>query len=90
MTSAHATIRGPDPRRARYALAASATVAVLAVATFLFNVLAFPHVPYLFFFIAGLIVALRQPSQRHAPVAAFRLAEPPQAERREPVGAPSG
>jgi hypothetical protein len=62
MTSAHATIRGPDPRKARYALAASATVAVLATATFLFNVLAFPHVPYLFFFIAGLIVALRQPS----------------------------
>ena len=60
MTSAHATIRGPDPRRARYALAASATVAVLATATFLFNVLAFPHVPYLFFFIAGLIVAMRR------------------------------
>jgi O-antigen ligase len=62
MTAAHGTIRGPDPRRARYALAASATVAVLATATFLFNVLAFPHVPYLFFFIAGLVVALRRPA----------------------------
>ena len=63
MTAAHATIRGPDPRRSRYALAASATVAVLATATFLFNVLAFPHVPYLFFFIAGLVVALRRPAR---------------------------
>ena len=70
MTSAHATIRGPDPRKARYALAASATVAVLATATMLFNVLAFPHVPYLFFFIAGLIVALRR-SRRNAPVPAM-------------------
>jgi hypothetical protein len=78
MTSAHATIRGPDPRKARYALAASATVAVLATATMLFNVLAFPHVPYLFFFIAGLIVALRQPRPRSAwpPPVAPRLRVP--------------
>jgi hypothetical protein len=66
MTAAHGTIRGPDPRRARYALAASATVAVLATATFLFNVLAFPHVPYLFFFIAGLVVALRREARVQA------------------------
>ena len=62
LSAAHPTIRGPDPVRARYALAAAGSVGVMAAATLLFDNLSFPHVPYLFFFIAGLILALRENS----------------------------
>jgi hypothetical protein len=62
LSAAHPTIRGPDPVRARYALAAAGSVGVMGAATLLFDNLSFPHVPYLFFFIAGLILALREKS----------------------------
>jgi hypothetical protein len=62
LTAAHPTIRGPDPRRASLALACAGAVAVMAVVTLLFDNLSFPHVPYLFFFIAALIVVLRERS----------------------------
>src|SRR5262249_47183025 len=60
LSAAHPTIRGPDPGRSRYALAAAGSVGVMAAATLLFDNLSFPHVPYLFFFIAGLILVLRE------------------------------
>jgi O-Antigen ligase len=62
MSAAHRTIRGPDPVRSSWALAAFASVGVIAVASLLFDVLSFPHVPYLLFFIGAMIVTLREPS----------------------------
>jgi hypothetical protein len=64
MLLAHRTIRGPDPRRASLALASLASVGVILVVSALFDVFSFPHVPYLLFFIGGMIVALRN----HSPV----------------------
>ncbi len=54
--AAHKLIRTGDPDRAPPALAVAASVAVLATATGFFDVLSFPHIPYLFFFLAGLLV----------------------------------
>jgi hypothetical protein len=62
MILAHRTIRGPDPRRAGLALASLASVGVILVVSAFFDVFSFPHVPYLLFFIGGMIVALRNPS----------------------------
>ena len=62
MSAAQRTIRGPDPRRASPALAALASVGVIVIASALFDVLSFPHVPYLLFLVAAMIVALREPS----------------------------
>jgi hypothetical protein len=67
MSSAHRTIRGPDPVRASLALAAFASVGVIAVASALFDVLSFPHVPYLLCFVGAMIVALREPSPAPEP-----------------------
>jgi len=66
VSEARPTIRGPDPRRASVALAALASMGVIAIASILFDVLSFPHVPYLLFFIAGMIVVLRAPSPASA------------------------
>jgi hypothetical protein len=63
MLAAHPTIRGPNRRRATLALAGTASVAVIGVGNALFDVMSFPHVPYLLFFVAGMIVSLR-----HRPV----------------------
>jgi O-antigen ligase len=68
MSAAHRTIRGPDPRRASLALAAFAAVGVIALSSGLFDVLSFPHVPYLLFFIGAMIVALREHSPASQPV----------------------
>jgi len=67
MSAAHRTIRSGDPPLSGTALAASASVAVVAVATLLFDVLSRPHVAYLFFFIAGLIAAMRAQGTLAAP-----------------------
>jgi uncharacterized membrane protein len=67
MRLAHRTIRGPDPRRSALALAALASVGVILVASALFDVFSFPHVPYLLFFVGGMIVALRNASPAAAP-----------------------
>jgi hypothetical protein len=73
MSMAHATIRGgrwvADSGRSSLALAALASVGVVALASALFDVLSFPHVPYLLFFVAGMIVALRE----RAPSAALSV-----------------
>jgi hypothetical protein len=64
MLAAHSTIRGPNRGRATLALAATASVAVIGVGNALFDVMSFPHVPYLLFFVAGMIVSLRhRPAQ---------------------------
>lgn len=76
MSAAHAVIRRPDRRRASLALAASASVAVIAVASALFDVLSFPHVPYLLFFIAAMITALREPSPAPEPARVITTAPP--------------
>jgi hypothetical protein len=68
MSVAHRTIRGPDPRRASLALAAFAAVGVIALASVLFDVLSFAHVPYLLFFVGAMIVALRERSPASQPV----------------------
>jgi hypothetical protein len=62
MSFAHRTIRGPDPRRASLALAGFASVGVIVVASALFDVFSFPHVPYLLLFVGALIAVLREPS----------------------------
>jgi O-antigen ligase/polysaccharide polymerase Wzy-like membrane protein len=75
MSGAHALIRGRDPTRADLALACSGSVAVFAVATLLFDILARPHVAYLFFFLGGLVAVLRQQQPAREP--ARRVAWPP-------------
>jgi hypothetical protein len=74
MSLAHRTIResgwGADPRRSSPALAALAGIGVVALASALFDVLSFPHVPYLLFFVAGMVIALREPAPLVAPSAA--------------------
>ncbi len=62
MSAAHRVIRGPDPKRASVALAAFAAVGVIALASGLFDVLSFPHVPYLLFFVGAMIIVLRERS----------------------------
>jgi hypothetical protein len=69
MSGAHALIRGRDPTRADLALACSASVAVFAVATLLFDILARPHVAYLFFLLGGLVAVLRQQQAVKEPAA---------------------
>ncbi|HUA75224.1 MAG TPA: O-antigen ligase family protein, partial [Solirubrobacteraceae bacterium] len=76
MNTARRTIRGPDPRRASLALASFAAVGVIALSSALFDVLSFPHVPYLLFFIGGMILALREHSPASEPVRAA-VAPPP-------------
>ncbi len=64
MVSAHRTIRSHHPsdrERSSLALAAFASVGVVALASGLFDVLSFPHVPYLLFFLAAMITTLREP-----------------------------
>jgi hypothetical protein len=97
LSAAHPTIRGPDPRRASLALACAGAVAVMAVVTLLFDNLSFPHVQYLFFLIAALVVVLRErsPAEGTAPATVpVRLGVPIRHERplslRPPAGAPVG
>jgi hypothetical protein len=68
MGSAHRLIRGPDRQCASLALAAFAAVGVVALASALFDVLSFPHVPYLLFFLAATITTLRAPAPSGARV----------------------
>ena len=79
MSAAHRTIRGPDPRRASLALAALASVGVVALTSALFDVLSFPHVPYLLLFVAAMIVVLREhtPAPQPAKRTAAEPATPP-------------
>jgi hypothetical protein len=71
---AHPTIRGPDPRRAATALPIMAALVIAMVANALFDVLSFPHVSYLFFFVAAMMLSLRERSPEASPAA---VAQPP-------------
>jgi hypothetical protein len=51
---AHPVIRSGDPIRGPPALAAAAGAVAFGVSNALFDVLAFPQAPYIFFFLAGL------------------------------------
>jgi hypothetical protein len=64
LRSAHRIARSDDPRRASLGMACAASVATTLVANALFDTLAFPHVPYLLFFIAAMVVALQSGAQR--------------------------
>jgi O-antigen ligase len=77
MNAARRTIRGPDPRRASLALGAFAAVGVIALSSALFDVLSFPHVPYLLFFIGAMILALREHSPASQPVRSTVFPPPP-------------
>ena len=66
--SAHRLARGNDPIKSPVARGAIASLASFAVASALFDVLAFPHVAYLLFFVLGLVVAINRPQP--APAAA--------------------
>jgi hypothetical protein len=77
LRAAHTTIRRDDHVRSRYALAGAGAIAVVGVATLLFDDLSFPHVPYLMFFIAGMIVALREPSPAADEPVGARTRPPP-------------
>ncbi len=68
MGSAHRIAREPDRQRASLALATLAAVGVVALTSALFDVLSFPHVPYLLFFLAAMITTLREPAPSGARV----------------------
>jgi hypothetical protein len=59
----HRIIRSRDPVRGPPALAVASGVALLLVTSALFDVIAFPHVPYMLFFMAGLAVACSVPRE---------------------------
>jgi hypothetical protein len=74
MSAARPLIRDPskhDPRRSSLALASLATVTSALIGSALFDVLSFPHVPYLLFFVAAMILALREASPTTEPVRAM-------------------
>jgi O-antigen ligase len=78
ISAARPLIRAPDrhdPRRASLALAAMVTVVAAAIGSALFDVLSFPHVPYILFFVAAMILALREASPTYEP-ARLRVAPP--------------
>jgi hypothetical protein len=88
-SSASRESRPPDPdrERASLALAALASVGVVALAGALFDVLSFPHVPYLLFFLAAMVTTLREP----APLAPGRARrEPPRRRDASPPHLPLG
>ena len=60
--SAHLGTRSRDPRRAAVALAGTSAITVALVANALFDTLSFAHVPYLVFFIGGMMTALHVPA----------------------------
>jgi hypothetical protein len=59
---AHPIIRSRHPEWSSSALACAASVAVLGMALALFDGLSFPHVPYLLFFICGMLAVLSRAS----------------------------
>lgn len=88
---AHPSIRSGDPRRAPPALAVAAAAVAFGVASAFFDLLAFSHVPYLFFFVAGLAVACRaRPVAAPGAPAREQVRERPPAGGFEPHLEPSG
>ena len=86
------TIRSRDPIRGPPALAAAAGAAGFGMASALFDVLAFPQAPYIFFFLAGLAVVASGRLPRAAAAAAERERAGPPAHGLNPgasLGVPS-
>jgi O-antigen ligase len=73
----HRVIRSDDPVRARAALAVASGTAAVAVSSQLFDVIAFPHVPYMFMFMAGVAVACALPGLAPRASRPERMQPPP-------------
>jgi O-antigen ligase len=71
--SARATIAARDPARAPYALVGAAAAVAFIVVSALFDVLSFPHAPYIFLYLAGFVAVIIE-----------RRPEPVEAEPDEP------
>ena len=54
IVASRVTIRRRDPARAPYALIGAAAAAAFIVASFLYDVMSFPHAAYIFLYVAGL------------------------------------
>ena len=63
VVAALAVIRARDPTWSPIALACAAAAVAFLVLSFLFDVMAFPHVPYLLLSLAGLLAAVVAPSE---------------------------
>ena len=74
--------------KATPALAATGAAAAFATATALFDVLAFPQVPYLFFFTAGVAAAVTAPGLRRSLPAAPTVAAEPLPPMRDRIDEP--
>ncbi len=77
----HRAGRSPDPVRASVGAAAVAAAVAYGVANVVFDALAFPQAPYLFFFIAGLAVVAARPDDESAVRMAPHHARPRTRER---------
>jgi O-antigen ligase len=72
MAVGYGILRSRDPIRGPPALAAAAAAAAYGVASSTFDVIAFPHAPYLFFFVAGVAVVASHPRRVRAEAPARR------------------
>jgi hypothetical protein len=69
--TARAPIRARGPDDSRVALAAAATAVAFFVVSTLFDVMSFPHCPYILLWMAGLLaVTVSQPSEEPDPSSA--------------------
>jgi O-antigen ligase len=73
----HPIIRSRDRARAPTALAVSASAVAFGVGAAFYDILAFPHVPYLMFLLAAFAVVLRKPLPAEAPMPALALPQTP-------------
>ncbi|HWH99909.1 MAG TPA: O-antigen ligase family protein, partial [Propionibacteriaceae bacterium] len=66
--SARTTIAARDPARAPYALVGAAAAVSFLVVSALFDVLSFPHAPYIFLYLAGFVAVIieRRPERDEA------------------------
>jgi hypothetical protein len=61
VAAARGTIASRDPRWAPVALVGAAAAVAFAVASTLFDVMSFPHVPYIFLYLAGFVAVVARP-----------------------------
>jgi hypothetical protein len=66
VVAARAAIRSRDPAISPVALAVAAAAVGFLVLSFLFDVMAFPHVPYLLLTLAGLLAVVLRPAEDEA------------------------
>lgn len=83
-------IRGRDPSRAPPALAIAAAAGAFLVLSELFDIMSFPHTPYILMTLAGLLAVIVGASEERAPSRRPRLADrEPAVDRPPPVVEPS-